>query len=516
MIDMTKVYGGGGSAGKDTSGQTKSFSEPTEDQQKWRRPSWFNPSTYLWSDWGHTGADVNPMNVQQQWFRDPGWGGHVVYNPDVGFQDYGGVEQFYSRAQAPVTQEQLLKQFTPQLSEAGNWRQYFPDRPVVSHQDKQAAQGYGSTASGVGSGMDWGSLFSALLGGSGYGMPSYGSSTGLSTGGLGGAATGLDTSVGLGAGTAGDSAGGYPNYMTGAYKPGELRGTQWGGVQLPTQWSTASNVMSEFAEGLPTNIPNIWERAIGEMNPIAAGKSQTEAPNIWSRAIGNVNPLAATGQPISQEDWYKSAKQTTQRDILDAIKQANEQAGLSGTRWSTPTARTAQDIAGKYMSQFGSEWADRQTQALENARARQMQAIPMQYQLGAGQAGLSEAAKARQMQAIPYQMQMGSNYAGLAEAAKNRGLQAAQGLAGLGGQVAQYPMSVASQSMNMGQLMTAARQSQLQNVYNEFLRRTEEGSPWTQMALQLAGIPTQTGQPMYNPGTGTSLLNILSSLFGLF
>jgi hypothetical protein len=111
------------------------------------RQDWFNPSTSLWSDWNHLGSNVNPANVQQQWYRDPSWGGHITYNPDVGFQDYKAVEKFYGGASAPVTQEQLLAKFSPQLSDAGNWQQYFPDRPVVSAAEKLANQNKQTTQS---------------------------------------------------------------------------------------------------------------------------------------------------------------------------------------------------------------------------------------------------------------------------------------------------------------------------------------------------------------------------------
>jgi hypothetical protein len=69
--------------------------------------------------------------------------------------------------------------------------------------------------------------------------------------------------------------------------------------------------------------------------------------------------MAQTGKPTTAEPWYAAQKKVVERDIMEAIKEANEQAGLAGLRWSTPLARSAQDIAGKYMTQLGADYASK-------------------------------------------------------------------------------------------------------------------------------------------------------------
>jgi hypothetical protein len=115
------------------------------------RPAWFNPGTYNWTpSMGHDIGDWSPQtqaNVQQQWWRDPSWGGHIIWNPQYGFQNLGSVQDFY-KSWDPSTTPNFSKAFrqagfTKQLSDAGNWSQFYPDRPVVQNQQygQQPAQG---------------------------------------------------------------------------------------------------------------------------------------------------------------------------------------------------------------------------------------------------------------------------------------------------------------------------------------------------------------------------------------
>ena len=108
------------------------------------KPAWFNPGTYLWTPYmGHDFGGWSPAmqaNVQQQWWRDPGWGGHVIWNPNWGFQDLESVQNFYKNWDPTATPKfhQAFKAagFTKQLSDAGNWSQFYGDRPVVQNQPK--------------------------------------------------------------------------------------------------------------------------------------------------------------------------------------------------------------------------------------------------------------------------------------------------------------------------------------------------------------------------------------------
>ena len=113
------------------------------------RPGWFNPGTYNWTP--HMGHDIgdwsqgNQANVQQQWWRDPSWGGHIIWNPQYGFQNLGSVQDFYKGwdPSASPNFSKAFKQagFTKQQSDVGNWREFYPDRPVVQNQPR--GQQYG-------------------------------------------------------------------------------------------------------------------------------------------------------------------------------------------------------------------------------------------------------------------------------------------------------------------------------------------------------------------------------------
>ena len=113
------------------------------------RPGWFNPGTYNWTpSMGHDIADWSPdaqANVQQQWWRDPKWGGHLIWNPQYGFQDLSQVQDFY-KGWDPSTTPNFAKAFSQagfskQQSDVGNWTQFYPDRPVVQNQPQ--GQQYG-------------------------------------------------------------------------------------------------------------------------------------------------------------------------------------------------------------------------------------------------------------------------------------------------------------------------------------------------------------------------------------
>ena len=114
------------------------------------RPGWFSPGTYNWTpEMGHDIGDWSPetqANVQQQWWRDPKWGGHIIWNPQYGFQNLGSVQDFYKGWDPSATPNfsKAFRQagFTKQQSDVGNWREFYPDRPVVQNQRYgQAPQG---------------------------------------------------------------------------------------------------------------------------------------------------------------------------------------------------------------------------------------------------------------------------------------------------------------------------------------------------------------------------------------
>ena len=256
----------------------------------------------------------------------------------------------------------------------------------------------------------------------------------------------------------------HPTGTTGGttYPTGTYGGVT--GVQNPPEWDIAGRTLAGLAQGIPQAQPSAWGTV----------------ENIGTQ-------MAQTGMPTPQTEWYQRAKGVAETDITDAIKQAAEQAGLRGARWSTPLGRTAQDIAGRTMANVGLEWTGRELEAQEQARARQLSALSQLYGLGTGQVGLGENAL-------------------------NRALQAAGGLGTLGQRYAQLPMDVAQQAFNQGLAMMQARQAQLSPIYQEFLRRTPEASPWLQYGFQATQMPFQMTQQQYQPSGLTSGLGILGSL----
>jgi len=509
-----------------------------------------DPGTYLWGGWNKD-YGINPA---ESWYRNPNWGDHVIFNQQYGYQDYGPVAQLYKGGTA-------FDQFglTPQGT--GNWLQYYPGRQVSTHEEKEAMHQGWDRNSGV-SAADWlnkqGNLGSvaynpyppeAPIGGPrGTPAPAPPSDTPPSW------LMDLLAQFGSDYGTLGAARGGFP--------------TTTPQISLPSEWGTASSVMSDFATGLPTGIPPSWYQGMWDVDKMAASGmptgvpgawtqgmqnaatmagtgAPTAMPGIWNQGMSDVNAMAATGAPTDVSGIYGSWLPVAQQQMKDFSQSEAERLGLEGMRWSTPLQNRVSDYARQMSEQFGLNISQQQVQAEEAARARQLQAMPLQYQYGAGEAGLTEAAKARQMQAIPMQYQFGQGIsdideaararqmqamplqyqygagtAGLAESAKDRGLAGAQGLAGLGQAMTQYPMDLAQLSMNMGLQGQQAQQAEYDKMYNEFLRTSEEGSPWLQNAMALLGIGGGAYTPeMYQEsglgqglGAGVSIASILAML----
>jgi len=97
------------------------------------------PGGSIWSDWGQT---VNPANIQQDWFRDPSWGGHIIWNPQYGYQDYPTIQEQYAGAQGPVSQEQFGQWgLTPQFNPWQSYEQFAGRQTYGQQQAAQQGQG---------------------------------------------------------------------------------------------------------------------------------------------------------------------------------------------------------------------------------------------------------------------------------------------------------------------------------------------------------------------------------------
>lgn len=218
-------------------------------------------------DWEHAkkfpGAGAN---VGQEWYRQPGWGGHVIWNPSLGFQDFPSMAKLYEGAEGPVTQEQMMGWgLTPQMG--SNWEDYYSGRQPGGPRGR--AQPGGTT-------------------GGGYVPPPEMN----------------------------------PQGYTGGY---QMQPTEF---PYPGQWETASNVWTQFAQGLPTD----------------------------------------TGQ------WWEAQQAPFERRISDQAKQVAEQMGLGGLRYSTPMTGQIADITGRESANMWSQLAQAQLGLTEAAKNRGMQA----------------------------------------------------------------------------------------------------------------------------------------------
>ena len=197
--------------------------------------------------------------------------------------------------------------------------------------------------------------------------------------------------------------------------------------------------------------------------------------------------MTQTGMPTSYEPMYQRAKGIAERDTTKAIKQAAEQAGLQGLRWSTPLGQTAQRIAGENMANLGLGFAGQEMGALEAARGRQMGGMGALQGFGQGTSGLTEAAK-------------------------NRGMQAAGGLTGLGQQYLDAPQDWAAQMYQMGGGMQGQAQSALDRYRQDFMRTSPENNPWVNQGMSYWGTPSQMGYQQYNPSPFSQILGGAGSL----
>jgi len=183
-------------------------------------------------------------------------------------------------------------------------------------------------------------------------------------------------------------------------------------------------------------------------------------PDEMNWATDFLGEYAATGRPTSWSPWYQQAKKGVETDVMDAIKQAAEKAGLGGTRWSTPMGRTAQDISSRAHQDLGTQFMGYETGALENAA--------------------------------------------------NRGLQASSMLPGLAQQRQDMPMQYAQGLMGMGQGMNQSYNQMLSPLQQEWMRTQPEYSPWNQYGGGLLGA-TMGGPQQYQPGCMSQLVGAASS-----
>jgi hypothetical protein len=156
-------------------------------------------------------------------------------------------------------------------------------------------------------------------------------------------------------------------------------------------------------------------------------------PSQWGEASDFWSKMLETGMPTDIEPWWKSQQQAAGVQIERAGKEAAEQFGLGGMRYSTPL--------GQQLGRIGAET----TAGI----------MPQYWGMG--------------MQAQ--------------EAAKGRQMGAAQNLFGAGGEMARFPMEVGERMLGMG---GEYQRQQMQSMYpmmQEWQRMTPEQSPWLQYGM---------------------------------
>ena len=174
-------------------------------------------------------------------------------------------------------------------------------------------------------------------------------------------------------------------------------------------------------------------------------------PSQWEQASQLYSNLGNLMGPM-----WQSMKSKAQYDISDAVKQAVEQAGVGGLRYSTPLGQQVAEIGAKGMAGI----------------------MPAYWQAGLG---------AQQA--------------------------AAGGLSNLGSLYSQLPMNVAQTMMGMA----GQQQGMNRAAFQPYLQQFEWGRPETYLpyALQMGQQQTYQQPQMYQPNWLTNMLNAGTAGFGL-
>ena len=252
-------------------------------------------------------------------------------------------------------------------------------------------------------------------------------------------------------------------------------GSDWSQYYSPDRYSNSSGTYTDPSTGYTYSTAG-WDSA-GSGTTGATSTSNTTNPtygstfdfsqipmsNEYNTASDLYNWMAYSGQPTDTTAAYQAAKTAGQYDTNNAIANAAEQAGLGGTRWSTPLGYTAQNIAGQNAANLASQYAQQTMSAQENARNRQMSS--------------------------------------------------AQGLGGLGEYQQNYAQGLANQSMGAGSLLNTTDQNTLDKLYQYWQSQQGYNNPWLSSALGL-GTGTGTAQT-YDQSTLSSLLGTGTSAAGI-
>ncbi|MCK7503249.1 MAG: hypothetical protein MZV70_03510 [Desulfobacterales bacterium] len=155
----------------------------------------------------------------------------------------------------------------------------------------------------------------------------------------------------LGGGGAWGQGGDNPQILPGTPSFGGGGGsTQQGATGLQQDpWANIQSYYPQYGQqtGGFSNFPSQWGTASNTLSGFANGQYNTNVPSQWGTATDYASNYLQNGQSASAAPAYQAAKQAAQYDIENAIKQSAEQAGMGGMRYSSPMAASAQRIAGR-------------------------------------------------------------------------------------------------------------------------------------------------------------------------
>jgi len=206
---------------------------------------------------------------------------------------------------------------------------------------------------------------------------------------------------------------------------------------------------------------------------------QQNAPTAWGTAENAYNQmLGGGGNATDVTGWWNAQQPVFQTQMSDYAKQAAEQAGMGGTRWSSPLLTNIADQTSRGLQNLTADFAGRQITAEEAAKERMMGSMTGLSNLGQGQANFGQ-----------------QNIANM--------LQAAGGLQGVGSTQFQAPMTVANAMSNMGNQLYNQQSNTMNQMYNP---------PWMQGA-QNQSYMNAYGQPQtYQPSFGENMLGVAGTL----
>ena len=218
-----------------------------------------------------------------------------------------------------------------------------------------------------------------------------------------------------------------------------------------------------------------WSRAA---DLYGYASTPTANPAAWGTAQNAYNQMVGGGQPVDVTGWWGAQQPVFQTQMSDYAKQAAEQAGMGGTRWSSPLLTNITEQTGRGLQNLTADFAGRQIAADEAARQRMMESMTGLSNLGQGQVGLDQANMARMMQG-------------------------AGGLAGIGSLQFAAPMQAAQALQQSGNNMFNQQSNMMNQMYTP---------PWMQGALQASGQSAYGTPQTYQPSFGENMLGIAGQL----